>query len=226
MLNKQPVKVKKRPKRTKINPSAWKLILLYLRAIGFLASAASLQQSGVHDKDEDCELSGNTDKNSSAKSIQLIAGLANPGKEYVKSRHNAGAWLIDALLHQHSLSALKVENKFHASVTTWSHPAGKCYVLIPNTYMNDCGRAIKAIANFYRIPTACMLIVHDDLDLLPGVARYKQGGGDGGHNGLKDIVANLNSKVFRRLRLGIGHPGDRDRVHDYVLSAPSIADRQ
>jgi PTH1 family peptidyl-tRNA hydrolase len=191
-----------------------------------LASAASLQQSGVHDKDEDCELSGNTDKNSSAKSIQLIAGLANPGKEYVKSRHNAGAWLIDALLHQHSLSALKVENKFHASVTTWSHPAGKCYVLIPNTYMNDCGRAIKAIANFYRIPTACMLIVHDDLDLLPGVARYKQGGGDGGHNGLKDIVANLHSKDFWRLRLGIGHPGQRDRVHDYVLSTPSIADKQ
>lgn len=158
--------------------------------------------------------------------IQLIAGLANPGKEYAKSRHNAGAWLINALLHQHSLSALKVENKFHASLTTWSLATGKCYVLIPNTYMNNSGLAISAIANFYRIPSACILIVHDDLDLLPGVARYKQGGGDGGHNGLKDIMTHLHSKDFWRLRLGIGHPGQRDRVHDYVLGTPSVADKQ
>jgi peptidyl-tRNA hydrolase, PTH1 family len=160
--------------------------------------------------------------------IQLIAGLANPGKDYAKSRHNAGAWLITALLHQHALSALKVENKFHASVTAWSLATGKCWLLIPNTYMNDSGRAIQAIASFYQIPTTAILIVHDDLDLLPGVARYKQGGGDGGHNGLKDIVRQLHSKDFWRLRLGIGHPGSgqRDRVHDYVLSSPSLADKQ
>jgi peptidyl-tRNA hydrolase, PTH1 family len=158
--------------------------------------------------------------------IQLIAGLANPGKDYAKSRHNAGAWLITALLHQHSLSPLKVENKFHASVTAWSLATGKCWVLIPNTYMNDSGRAIKAIANFYQIPTEAILIIHDDLDLLPGTARYKQGGGEGGHNGLKDIVNHLHSKDFWRLRLGIGHPGQRDRVHDYVLSSPSLADKQ
>lgn len=158
--------------------------------------------------------------------IQLIAGLANPGKDYAKSRHNAGEWLINALLHQYSLAPLKTENKFHASVTTWSLTTGKCYLLIPTTYMNDSGRAIKAITHFYRIPTSAILIVHDDLDLLPGVARYKQGGGEGGHNGLKNIVDHLHSKDFWRLRLGIGHPGQRDCVHDYVLSAPSVSDKQ
>lgn len=158
--------------------------------------------------------------------IQLIAGLANPGKDYAKSRHNAGAWLIATLHHQQSLSPLKAENKFHAAVTTWSIANGKCWVLIPNTYMNDSGRAIKAMAHFYQIPTEAILIVHDDLDLLPGVARYKQGGGDGGHNGLKDIVRHLQSKDFWRLRLGIGHPGQRDRVHDYVLGSPSVSDKQ
>ncbi|MGC1854033.1 MAG: aminoacyl-tRNA hydrolase [Candidatus Aquirickettsiella sp.] len=157
--------------------------------------------------------------------IQLIAGLANPGKDYAKSRHNAGAWLVSALLDQYRLSPLKVENKFHASVTTWSLATGKCWVLIPNTYMNDSGRAIKAFTHFYQIPAEAILIVHDDLDLLPGVARYKQGGGDGGHNGVKDIVKQLH-KDFWRLRLGIGHPGHRDRVHDYVLNSPSIADKQ
>lgn len=158
--------------------------------------------------------------------IQLIAGLANPGKEYAKSRHNAGAWLIEALIHQLALSPLKMENKFHAAMTTYSLSSGKCCVIIPNTYMNDSGRAIKAIVNFYQIPNEAILIVHDDLDLLPGTVRYKQGGGEGGHNGLKDIVRHLHSKDFWRLRLGIGHPGQRDRVHDYVLSSPSISDKQ
>jgi PTH1 family peptidyl-tRNA hydrolase len=159
--------------------------------------------------------------------IQLIAGLANPGKEYAKSRHNAGAWLVEALLQRrHSLPTLKPEKKMHASLSAWSLASGKCWLLIPSTYMNDSGRAIKAVADYYHIPPEAMLIVHDDLDLLPGVARFKQGGGDGGHNGLKDIIAHLHSKDFWRLRLGIGHPGHRDRVHDYVLSSPSLHDRQ
>jgi peptidyl-tRNA hydrolase, PTH1 family len=158
--------------------------------------------------------------------IQLIAGLANPGKEYAKSRHNAGAWLVDTLIRQQALSRLKMEKRFHALVTAWSTASGKCWLLIPNTYMNDSGRAIKAIVHFYQIPAEAILIVHDDLDLLPGVARYKQGGSDGGHNGLRDIVRHLHSRVFWRLRLGIGHPGHRDRVHDYVLSSPSISDKQ
>lgn len=158
--------------------------------------------------------------------IQLIAGLANPGKVYAKSRHNAGAWLIEALLKRESLPTLKAEIRFHAFVSSWSFASGKCGLCIPNTSMNDSGRAIQALANFYRITPKSILVVHDDLDLPPGVCRFKQGGGEGGHNGLKDIVRYLSSKEFWRLRIGIGHPGQRDRVHDYVLSAPSIADRQ
>lgn len=158
--------------------------------------------------------------------IQLIAGLANPGKEYAKSRHNAGAWLIDALLQRESLPTLRSETRFHGFISSWPSASGKCWLCIPSTYMNDSGRTIQALVNFYRIPPKSILVVHDDLDLLPGICRFKQGGGDGGHNGVKDIVQHVQSKEFWRLRLGIGHPGQRDRVHDYVLSAPSIADRE
>jgi peptidyl-tRNA hydrolase, PTH1 family len=198
---------------------------IYSQQLGFCQGAVKKSNRNVFRIHEDCD-PRDTQTMSSAKSIQLIAGLANPGKDYAKSRHNAGAWLINALSDQHSLSPLKVENKFHASVAVWSLPAGKCWLLIPNTYMNDSGRAIKAIAHFYQIPSEAILIIHDDLDLLPGIARYKRGGGDGGHNGLKDIVKHLHTKDFWRLRLGIGHPGQRDRVHDYVLSPPSVSDKQ
>lgn len=158
-------------------------------------------------------------------SIQLIAGLANPGKQYSQTRHNAGAWLIEALLHRESLT-LKTETKFHSRMISWILAAGKCWLLIPTTYMNDSGRAIQAVAKFYQIPPSAMLIVHDDLDLPPGIARFKQGGGEAGHNGLKDITNRLHSQDYWRLRIGIGHPEHRDRVHDYVLNAPSVADKQ
>ncbi len=157
--------------------------------------------------------------------IQLIAGLANPGKEYAKSRHNAGAWIVDALAKSESL-VLKADVKFHGSLAKLVLGSDKCWLVIPTTYMNNSGRCIRALAHFYHIPVEAILIVHDDLDLPPGIARFKQGGGEGGHNGLKDIVTQLGSKDFWRLRLGIGHPGHRDRVHDYVLSSPSVADRK
>lgn len=157
--------------------------------------------------------------------IQLIAGLANPGKEYAKSRHNAGAWVVDALAKSESL-VLKMDVKFHSNLTKLVLGSDKCWLVIPTTYMNNSGRSIRALAHFYHIPAEAILIVHDDLDLPPGIARFKQGGGEGGHNGLKDIVTQLGSKDFWRLRLGIGHPGHRDRVHDYVLSSPSVADRK
>ncbi|MES2141940.1 MAG: aminoacyl-tRNA hydrolase [Pseudomonadota bacterium] len=160
-----------------------------------------------------------------SQTIQLIAGLANPGKEYAKSRHNAGAWILDALAKSESL-ILKTDAKFHGAIAKLALGSHKCWLLIPNTYMNNSGRSIRALANFYHIPPEAILIVHDDLDLPPGVVRFKQGGGEGGHNGLKDIVAQLGSKDFWRLRIGIGHPGHRDRVHDYVLSSPSVADRE
>ena len=160
-----------------------------------------------------------------SQSIQLIAGLANPGREYAKSRHNAGAWIVDTLAKSESL-VLKTDVKFHGSLAKLVLGSNKCWLVIPTTYMNNSGRSIRALANFYHIPVEAILIVHDDLDLPPGIARFKQGGGEGGHNGLKDIVTQLGSKDFWRLRIGIGHPGHRDRVHDYVLSSPSVADRK
>ncbi|MES2997749.1 MAG: aminoacyl-tRNA hydrolase [Pseudomonadota bacterium] len=166
--------------------------------------------------------------------IQLIAGLANPGKDYAKSRHNAGAWLVEALAENASLF-LKAETKFQGLVAKliinqeYNIPGESHIVLrllIPTTYMNLSGHSLRAITQFYHISPEAILVVHDDLDLPPGIARFKQGGGEGGHNGLKDIVAQLGSKNFWRLRIGIGHPGHRDKVHDYVLSPPSVADRK
>jgi PTH1 family peptidyl-tRNA hydrolase len=158
-------------------------------------------------------------------SIQLIAGLANPGKQYAKSRHNAGAWVVEALAKSESL-LLKVDTKFHGLLSTLVLDQDKCWLLIPTTYMNLSGRSVKTLADFYQLPPEAILVVHDDLDLPPGIARFKQGGGEGGHNGLKDIVAQLGSKDFWRLRIGIGHPGHCDKVHDYVLSSPSVTDQQ
>lgn len=157
--------------------------------------------------------------------ILLIAGLGNPGKAYVTSRHNAGAWVVEALAKQASLH-LKAEAKFQGLTAKIALDHEKCWLLIPTTYMNHSGRSVGAVANFYHIPAEAILVIHDDLDLPPGIARFKQGGGEGGHNGLKDIVAQLGSKDFWRLRIGIGHPGNRDQVHNYVLSPPSRVDLQ
>ncbi len=153
--------------------------------------------------------------------IRLIVGLANPGKEYTKTRHNAGAWLVESLAQQSTLT-LNPEAKFQGYV---GKVAG-CWLLVPTTYMNHSGRALAALARFYRIPPEAILVVHDDLDLCTGVARFKWSGGHGGHNGLKSVVAELGSADFWRLRIGIGHPGHRDRVHDYVLGHPSQNDQQ
>jgi peptidyl-tRNA hydrolase, PTH1 family len=166
----------------------------------------------------------------SSSPIQLVAGLANPGKGYAKSRHNAGAWFLHAFAENTSLS-FKTEARFHgalAQLILAEHALAqqKCWFLIPNTYMNHSGLALRAVAHFYHIPTHAILIVHDDLDLPPGTMRFKFSGGTGGHNGLKDIVTQLGSKDFWRLRIGIGHPGQREQVHDYVLSPPALADRQ
>jgi len=154
--------------------------------------------------------------------IQLIVGLANPGSEYAGTRHNAGGWLVEKLAELNHVS-LRSEKKFHGRLGKFQLNGEDCFVFIPNTYMNESGRAIKAIASFYRIPAEAILVVHDELDLPTGVARIKQGGGDGGHNGLKDTTAQMSNNYWR-LRIGIGHPGDRNKVHDYVLSNPSRDD--
>lgn len=152
--------------------------------------------------------------------IQLIVGLGNPGREYASTRHNAGAWFIE-MLAERTHESLRAEAKFAGlfGKSVLNHEEYR--LLIPTTYMNHSGQAVNAVAHFYRLNPENILVVHDDLDLTVGTVRFKQGGGDGGHNGLKDISAHLNSKNYWRLRIGIGHPGQRHLVHDYVLSRPS-----
>jgi len=152
--------------------------------------------------------------------IRLIAGLGNPGAEYQKTRHNAGFWLLDELAWDYKQS-WRTENKFSAEVARVVLPDGAdLWLLKPMTFMNLSGQAVVALARFYKILPDQILVVHDELDLEPGTARFKQGGGHGGHNGLKDIIARLGSPAFWRLRLGIGHPGDRNEVVNYVLKKP------
>jgi PTH1 family peptidyl-tRNA hydrolase len=155
--------------------------------------------------------------------IQLIAGLGNPGPEYERTRHNAGFWFVDALARQRG-DSLRHENRFHGEAGRIARDDHECRVLKPLTFMNRSGQAVSALAKFYRIPPESILVVHDELDLPPGTARLKKGGGHGGHNGLRDIISALGGNGFLRLRLGIGHPGHRDDVVDYVLRKASRED--
>ena len=153
--------------------------------------------------------------------IKLMIGLANPGLSYVNTRHNAGAWLIETIIQQEQIN-LRHEKKFYAQIACLSNP--NCYLAIPTTYMNHSGQAVQAIAHYYNINPENILIIHDDLDLPPGVVRLKYGGGDGGHNGLKSIMSHLSTKSFSRLRVGIGHPGKTSDVSNYVLGCPNRYD--
>lgn len=158
-------------------------------------------------------------------SIQLIVGLGNPGPEYDRTRHNAGFWFVDALA-RHKGVILRHENKFHGETGQLRLDGDECRLLKPLTYMNRSGQSVSALARFYRIPPEAILVIHDELDLPAGTARLKQGGGHGGHNGLRDITSALGGNGFLRLRLGIGHPGHRDQVVDYVLKKPSKEDER
>jgi PTH1 family peptidyl-tRNA hydrolase len=154
--------------------------------------------------------------------IKLIVGLANPGSEYAQTRHNAGEWFVEALC----ADPLKSESKFHAShVLTTIHQV-PVRVLVPMTYMNESGKAVAAYAQFYKINPDEILVAHDELDLPPGTVRLKQGGGHGGHNGLRHIIQALGTPNFHRLRIGIGHPGNKDQVSDFVLHKPSSDDKR
>ena len=160
--------------------------------------------------------------------LDLIVGLGNPGGNYEQTRHNAGFWFVDALARGQG-GVFRPEAKFQAQVCRVALAGRDCWLLKPATFMNRSGIAVAALAGFYKIPVESILVVHDELDLPPGVARLKQGGGHGGHNGLRDIIAQSGAS-FMRLRIGIGHPGghsgDRDAVVDYVLQRPSPMDRQ
>lgn len=151
--------------------------------------------------------------------IRLIVGLGNPGKEYEGTRHNAGFWLVDRLADELH-GAFRSEGKFHGLAAKVSLERNDLWLLKPQTYMNASGRAVSALAGFYKIEPAEILVVHDELDLPPGAAKLKKGGGHAGHNGLRDITAALKTPDFWRLRLGIGHPGDRAKVVDFVLHPP------
>lgn len=152
--------------------------------------------------------------------ISLIVGLGNPGLDYAQTRHNAGFWLIDTLAQSHGAS-FKPESKFHGAVCKISPPQSnspkECWLLKPATFMNRSGQAVASLAGFYKIPVTDILVAHDDLDLPVGAVRIKQGGGHGGHNGLRDISVHLGDD-FLRLRIGIGHPGKGNDVTAYVLN--------
>nr|WP_107878962.1 aminoacyl-tRNA hydrolase [Neisseria animaloris] len=156
--------------------------------------------------------------------IKLIAGLGNPGNEYVHTRHNAGFWFLDELAWEWK-AHFKEEKKFYGEVARVARPEGEVWLLKPNTFMNRSGQAVAALAQFYKIKPEEILVVHDELDIPCGRIRFKLGGGNGGHNGLKDIQARLGTPNFYRLRLGIDHPGDRNLVVSYVLNKPSADDR-
>jgi len=158
-----------------------------------------------------------------SQSIKLIVGLGNPGNEYVDTRHNAGFWFLDELARMYH-GTFKNDKKFFGEAVKIQINGNDVWLLKPNTFMNLSGQALQALAQFYKINLESILVVHDELDLDPGVARLKKGGGHGGHNGLRDI-STRSGKDFWRLRLGIGHPGDRNKVTAYVLNKPSKDDK-
>ena len=157
--------------------------------------------------------------------IRLLVGLGNPGPEYAATRHNAGFWWLDA-----AAVALRVhlapERNFHGLAARVNWPEGPLWLLEPMTYMNLSGKSVAALARFFKIAPGEILVVHDELDLQSGQLKLKLGGSAAGHNGLKDIQAQLGSTDYWRLRLGIGHPGVRDEVVDYVLRKPSAEHRE
>ena len=154
--------------------------------------------------------------------IKLIVGLGNPGPQYSQTRHNAGAWYVSALAADYSIP-MQLETKFFGHLGRGLIANHDCRLLIPNTFMNLSGKAVAAVAGFYKIMPDEILVAHDELDLEPGIVKLKQSGGHGGHNGLRDIISCLaNQRDFYRLRIGIGHPGNKNQVTNYVLGkAPS-----
>jgi PTH1 family peptidyl-tRNA hydrolase len=158
--------------------------------------------------------------------IRLIVGLGNPGQAYEGTRHNAGAFFIAELARRAGVT-LATESKFFGQMARVSLGDSDLRLLTPSTFMNESGKSVAAAANFFRIPSDEILIAHDELDIPPGQARFKQGGGHGGHNGLRDIIPALGGKQdFHRLRIGIGHPGHASKVSGYVLTKPSAGDKQ
>lgn len=157
--------------------------------------------------------------------IKLLVGLGNPGPEYEATRHNAGFWWVDAAAKQLE-GRLSADRAYFGLVGRVNRPAGPVWLLQPQTYMNLSGKSVAALARFFKIAPQEILVVHDELDLLPGQLKLKEGGGHAGHNGLRDIHTQLGSADYWRLRLGIGHPGVKTEVADYVLRKPPASERE
>ena len=155
-----------------------------------------------------------------AEGIQLIVGLGNPGAQYARTRHNVGFWFVDEVARRAS-QAFKDTSRFHGATAQADVDHQRCWLLKPSTYVNRSGQAAQSFLHYLKLPVNQMLVVHDDLDLPPGAVKLKRGGGHGGHNGLRDLIGVLGDQDFYRIRIGIGHPGHRDQVTDYVLHPPS-----
>ncbi len=155
--------------------------------------------------------------------IKLLVGLGNPGSEYIRTRHNAGFWFIDALAEKYQ-ARWGVEKKLHAETAKIIISGVPVHLLKPTTFMNHSGRSLHAAINYWKLEPSQCLLAHDELDLAPGVARLKFDGGHGGQNGLRDSMAQLGHGAFHRLRVGIGHPGHKDQVTPWVLGRPGKAD--
>jgi len=155
--------------------------------------------------------------------LRLIVGLGNPGADYVDTRHNAGFWLIDEIAADLGLS-FRFEKRFNAEECKFKAHGRDVFLQKPQTFMNRSGQSVATLARYFKIMPEEILVIHDELDLSPGTNRIKQGGGHGGHNGLRDIINHLGSRDFFRIRVGIGHPGDSNQVVNYVLHKPSVAD--
>lgn len=151
--------------------------------------------------------------------VKLVVGLGNPGEKYTSTRHNAGFDWLNRLADSQRVS-FALETRFRGLCARITQADTDIWLLKPQTYMNASGMSVAAVCRYYRIEPEQMLVVHDELDLQPGIIKLKSGGGAGGHNGLKSIIADLSSQSFWRLRIGVGHPGDRNQVVDYVLHPP------
>jgi PTH1 family peptidyl-tRNA hydrolase len=155
--------------------------------------------------------------------LRLVVGLGNPGAEHLRTRHNAGFWFIDALAAAESVR-FGVESKLRGE-TAKLHVGGEAvWLLKPSTFMNRSGTSVGAALRYWKIEPEQMLVAHDELDLAPGTARLKFDGGHGGQNGLRDIISHLGHAKFHRLRVGIGHPGHKDQVTNWVLGRPGRSD--
>lgn len=156
--------------------------------------------------------------------IRIVVGLGNPGSRYARTRHNAGFWFVDLLAQRHG-GAFREERRYHGELAQIELEGRKVLLLKPGTFMNRSGASVRSLAAYLKVPPEAVLVAHDELDLPAGTVRLKRGGGPGGHNGLKDVIAHLGRDFFR-LRLGVSHPGHANQVIDYVLQRAAPDDER